>query len=627
MDRKEASIRWLFDNSRELMAVIGADNTFKVVNPAWTKATGWAEGELVGMVVIDIIHPSDIETVVHTATELRAGRDAEYKARLRHKDGAYRWYSAYHKILENGSLIAVLNDVTEERAKTEELEESRLNSRLLAEAAGIGTWSFDPDRGRHLWSPDFCALSGWSQEELETPAQFNPKVHPDDLDAMMRITGKGIKGGVPGFFQHRMLTKDGRWVHIRATFRAIRQPSGLHMLKGISQDVTPLVEALEAAEAASEAKASFLANMSHEIRTPLNGVMGVLQLIGNEPLTYEGRKMLREAVGCGEMLAALLNDVLDFSKIEAGKLELKAEPVNPGHLVEGVASLIRGQAEAKGLKLTVERADAKGWVAIDPVRVRQALFNLVGNAVKFALSGEVGIRARLHEMDGCQRLRIEVHDTGVGISKDAQASLFQRFSQADGSTTRRFGGTGLGLAITQRLAEMMGGEVGVESVLGQGSCFWIDIAAPPAEAVRAEVVAESGYLDGLSILVVEDNAMNRMIAGKMLENLGATVSTAEDGERGVEAAANGNFDLILMDIQMPGIDGVEATRRIRLLEGPAKDLPIIALTANVMAHQRQDYLAAGMNGVVGKPINPNALRSEIARLAGGGGTTSAEVAA
>jgi len=173
---------------------------------------------------------------------------------------------------------------------------------------------------------------------------------------------------------------------------------------------------------------------------------------------------------------------------------------------------------------------------------------------------------------------------------------------------------------------MMGGKVGVRSTLGQGSTFWIEVAAPATEAVQPQVVAEAGYLDGISILVVEDNAVNRMIASKMLENLGATVATAEDGEHGVEAAAHGAFDLILMDIQMPGIDGVEATRRIRALDGPAKDLPIIALTANVMAHQRQDYLNAGMNGVVGKPINPNALLAEITRLAGAGGASSEKAA-
>ena len=205
----------------------------------------------------------------------------------------------------------------------------------------------------------------------------------------------------------------------------------------------------------------------------------------------------------------------------------------------------------------------------------------------------------------------------ANIPAGAQARLFHHFTQADASTTRRFGGTGLGLAITQRLAELMDGEVGVMSTLGAGSTFWIEVAAPITEPVAAEANGSGdGFLSGLNILLVEDNPTNRVIATKMLENLGATVATANDGELGVEAAAQGGYDLILMDIQMPGIDGVEATRRIRRFAGEAGQLPIIALTANVLAHQRQDYLNAGMNAVVAKPISPNTLLTEIARLAG-----------
>jgi CheY-like chemotaxis protein len=208
-----------------------------------------------------------------------------------------------------------------------------------------------------------------------------------------------------------------------------------------------------------------------------------------------------------------------------------------------------------------------------------------------------------------------VEDTGIGIGEQAQAKLFHRFQQADASTTRRFGGSGLGLAITRKLVTMMEGEVGVVSSPGTGSTFWFEIAAPEALAPRLDAEVDGGLLEGLRVLVVEDNATNRMIVTKMLEGLGASVETAEDGERGVEAALRGVFDLILMDIQMPGIDGVEATRQIRRSETPAALAPIIALTANVLTHQRETYLASGMDGVVGKPVSPAALLSEIARVA------------
>jgi len=604
--------QWLFANNRELVALVSSTGIYKIVNPAWTAQLGWSEDELVGESSSAFIHPQDMPGLIAAC---RAADGGDHTVRMRLKSGGYRWFSGYNQKTPEGDWVGVLRDVTEDRARDAELEEARLSRQLLAKAAGIGNWRYEPLIDRTIWSEDFCAMSGYALDEITEAVQFHAILHEDDREAFKIALGRGVTDGAPGTLQYRMRTKGGGWLTLRTTFTC--EPRGdYYALIGISQNITELSEALRAAEAATEAKASFLANMSHEIRTPMNGVLGVMHLLNDEPLTANGKTLLREAVGCGEMLSELLNDVLDFSKIEAGKLELNLEPVNPGHLLEGVASLIRPQAEAKGLKLIVDRKESTGWVMADAVRVRQTLFNLIGNAVKFTLEGQVEIKARTFSGPGGQRLRIEIIDTGVGISEQAQTALFQRFTQADTSTTRRFGGTGLGLAITQRLAELMGGEVGVHSVLGEGSTFWVEIDAEATEPVKAEAVVEAGFLDGLSILVVEDNATNRMIATKMLENLGAVVQTAEDGERGVETAAVGAFDLILMDIQMPGIDGVEATRRIRQPDHPARNLPIIALTANVMAHQRQDYLNAGMNGVVGKPISPNALLAEIARVAG-----------
>ena len=337
--------------------------------------------------------------------------------------------------------------------------------------------------------------------------------------------------------------------------------------------------------------------------------------------------MLEEALSCGQMLAELLNDVIDFSKIEAGRLEINAEPLDPRALIEGVARLLRPQADAKNLELIVEAEPDVGWVVSDPVRLRQALFNLVGNAVKFTLKGQVTIRAHLRQREAGQMLRLEIADTGVGIPEVVQPRIFTRFDQGDASTTRRFGGSGLGLSITQRLAEMMGGTVGFASTEGLGSVFWLEVAAQSAEARPAEPGANDGWLDDLKILVVEDNPTNRMIASKLLQNLGAAVETAADGLLGVEAAANGGFDLILMDVQMPGIDGMEAARRIRALGGSVAATPIVALTANVLSHQRQSYLEAGMDGVVGKPISPAVLLAEISRLARRADGQSAEAAA
>jgi CheY-like chemotaxis protein len=252
-------------------------------------------------------------------------------------------------------------------------------------------------------------------------------------------------------------------------------------------------------------------------------------------------------------------------------------------------------------------------IKADPLRLRQALYNIMGNAVKFTPAGSVEARLTRCETPDGPRLRFEVQDTGVGVPEAAQATLFERFEQADGSMSRSFGGTGLGLAITKRLAEMMGGAVGFNSQPGAGSTFWMEIGGEEF-AAPCEAVNDPADIGEFKVLLVEDNPTNRMVISRLLEALGITVECAEDGESGVEAAAKGGYDLVLMDIQMPGMDGMEATRRIRAMDGPISSTPVVAITANVLAEQKSSYLAAGMNGLVSKPVSAAALISEITRV-------------
>ncbi len=498
---------------------------------------------------------------------------------------------------------------------------TRLN--LALEAAEAGVYEIDHVRKTFWSSPEFERVTGQGKANYEEATQLRfPGFHPDDLSHVrdvFRALHRGEKQSGE-FFEARILRPDGseRWVRVYHHLQTSRNGRWLKAV-GLIQDCDAskrqelaLIEAQREAESAAEAKAAFLANMSHEIRTPLNGVMGVLHLLKAERLSTEGRELLVEALSCGAMLAELLNDVIDFSKIEAGRLELSDEPVDPAALVSGVVRLLEPLARAKGLPLVVDADPAIGWVRSDPVRLRQALFNLVGNAVKFTEKGHIVVRCRRADAGV---LRFEVEDSGIGIAAAAQPRLFQRFNQADASMTRKFGGSGLGLAITRKLAEMMNGSVGFHSTEGVGSTFWLEVRAEPAEAVVAAAEPGAAVLDGVRVLVVEDNATNRVIATKLLEHLGASVETAADGYLGVEAAERGGFDLILMDIQMPGIDGVEAARRIRALGGAAAATPIVALTANVLSHQRQAYLDAGMDGVVGKPISPADLFREITEAA------------
>jgi PAS domain S-box-containing protein len=586
-----------------------------------------------------IVHPADRAQMLEIMTHgVRTGQGATLEHRMKVNGRWTSWRATFRTEPRQGGVFAlkgISENITElakarDIARRGELKmkkaraEAHENAQRLAVAlasAEAGAYEIDHVAKTFWASPEFVRLTGQDNATYEEAIQLKfPGFHPDDLGHVRESfralhTGKSRAGA----FEARIVRPDGetRWVRVSHHLKVGRGGRWLKAV-GLIQDFDTrkrqeiaLIEAQRAAEAASEAKATFLANMSHEIRTPMNGVMGVLHLLKGENLTEEGRRLLDEALSCGQMLAELLNDVIDFSKIEAGRLELSYEPVDPAALVDGVVRLLKPLAEAKGLTMLVDAEPGLGWVTGDPVRLRQALFNLVGNAVKFTERGSVAIKCR---RPAPGRLRFEVIDTGVGIPRDAQHRIFQRFDQGDASTTRKFGGSGLGLAITQKLAEMMGGAVGFESEEGLGSTFWFEIAAEGAEATSKASDVLDPVLGGVRVLVVEDNATNRMIATKLLESLGAEVSTAADGYLGVEAAAKGGFHLILMDVQMPGIDGLEAARRIRALGGEAAATPIVALTANVLAHQRRAYLDAGMDGVVGKPISPGVLLREIARI-------------
>jgi signal transduction histidine kinase len=381
---------------------------------------------------------------------------------------------------------------------------------------------------------------------------------------------------------------------------------------------TELLAAKDHAEAASRTKSEFLATMSHEIRTPMNGVLGMLDLLKTTPINATQRELVETAANSADSLLRLLNDILDFAKIETGRLGFEQIPFRASDLTEDVASLLRPRASAKSLRLTFTTNPAAGATILgDPTRVRQVLLNLVGNAIKFSERGEVTIRLNGAPGAGANlRLTMEVTDTGIGMNEETQANLFQPFVQADSSMSRRFGGSGLGLAISQKLTERMGGRIEVQSTLGQGSTFRFsaDFPLAPEQKMMAAQVATAITPQSFTgrVLVVEDDKVNQRVITLMLERLGLQCLVVADGHTALEVLAQGHWDLVFMDCQLPDIDGYETTRRARaFLAG--QTLPIIALTANVRDEDRAACLAAGMDDFVSKPIRTEALRGILAR--------------
>jgi len=410
-------------------------------------------------------------------------------------------------------------------------------------------------------------------------------------------------------------------VHLRtARIQAREEQISSELSEQVERKTAELQDAKDKAEATSRSKTTFLATMSHEIRTPMNGVLGAADMLADsESLTEDDRELLGIIKTSGSLMLNIINDILDFSRMNSGRVELEQRAFQLGSLVDGIARVMRPIVLQKSLVLDVSMEDSTHKMELmgDEERLKQVLVNLIGNAAKFTDAGKVTVSARCQARESGQAsIRVAVTDTGIGIRKEAQPGLFDLFTQADVSTSRKYGGTGLGLSICKQIVELMGGEIGVDSDWGKGSTFWFELTL--AEVVRdakggakaTEIAAED--IPPLTVLVADDNPINQTIMQRMLSKMGHEVTTVADGDEAVEAVQNSRFDVVFMDWMMPRMDGIQATREIRALPDPiASQTPVIALTANSMAGHESQCMEAGMNTFVSKPTTAAAVRQAL----------------
>jgi PAS domain S-box-containing protein len=514
------------------------------------------------------------------------------------------------------------------QATLDALKDSDERFQLAAEVSRVGIMEWnDYDQERQIWSDNFYRLLGYEPGEIpSTHSGFVGLMHLDDAGPTSAAVRANRVTGAPIHVEYRLRHKTLGYRWFAGSGREITENGVARRMVGSIMDVHELKIAQERAEAASIAKSQFLASMSHEIRTPMNGVMGMAAVLAGTKLDDRQRQMVEVINQSGAQLVAIINDILDLSKIEAGKVELERTEFELEELMRSVAALHEMKAQDKGLGFTVSVAeDARREYVGDPMRIRQILNNLISNALKFTDSGRVSVAVERVELPGDSRVELHfaVVDTGVGIDPEACERLFTPFTQADASITRTHGGTGLGLAISRQLCELMGGGIEVQSEPGQGSTFRFRIrleearapqavARPVEPTFAAEPVVAPAAEPGrrpLRVLAAEDHPTNRVVLEALLQRVGAEVVIVENGRAAVDAWRTGRFDVVLMDIQMPELDGVCATLEIRALERTRKQprTPILAVTANVMMDQVEGYLAAGMDGYVAKPIDPRKM--------------------